>query len=64
MISAINCISAPVEVGEMSVEVGEMPVEVGEMPVEVGDVFLKFGQMMAFVTNSIRFFFGGVMLKD
>ena len=41
MISAINCISAPVEVGEMSVEVGEMPVEVGEMPVEVGDVFLK-----------------------
>ena len=39
MISAINCISAPVEVGEMSVEVGEMPVEIGEMPVEVGDVF-------------------------
>ena len=60
MISAINCISAPVEVGEMPVEVGEMSVEVGEMPVEVGVVFFwKFGQMMAFVTNSIRFLLAG-----
>lgn len=50
MISAINCISAP--------------VEVGEMPVEVGDFFLEIWSDDGRCDQFYSFFFGGVMLKD